>query len=77
MNIRNFNLDSVHNLSIFDNTKTLIITSLSLVSALAWDSAFQKYFEKNKLLNKGGPWLYAIIVTIITMIFIYVLNKVK
>lgn len=46
---------------------TIIITSLSLVSALAWDSAFQNFFKKNKLINKGGPWLYAIIVTILTV----------
>jgi len=47
---------------ILDKVYYLIITSLSLVAALAWNSAFQNFFEKNKYLNRG-PWIYAVLIT--------------
>lgn len=52
---------------ILDKVYYLIVTSLSLVAALAWNSAFQNFFEKNKYLNNKGPWIYAILVTGITI----------
>jgi magnesium-transporting ATPase (P-type) len=45
----------------------LIVTALSLVSALAWNSAFQNFFQNNKYLKHKGPWLYASFVSIITI----------
>ena len=45
----------------------LIVTALSLVSALAWNSAFQNFFQNNKYLKHKGPWLYALFVSIITI----------
>jgi len=59
------------------NPSSVIITSLSFVSALAWNSAFQNYFEKNNLLNKGGPWIYAISVTLIIIIIVFIFNKIN
>lgn len=52
---------------ILDKIYYLIVTALSLVTALAWNSAFQKFFENNKYLNKRGPWIYAILITGITI----------
>ena len=45
----------------------LIVTALSLVSALAWNSAFQNFFQHNKFLKRRGPWIYAIIISAITI----------
>ena len=36
-------------------TKSLIINSLALVAALAWDNAFQKFFENTPILKNTGP----------------------
>lgn len=66
-------LDS--NQNIYKNIKTLIISALTFVSALAWNSAFQNFFERNKLLNKGGPWIYASAVTIVTLLLLLGINK--
>ena len=46
-------------------TEALIIASLSFVAALAWNAAFQNLFASTPLLNKGGPWIYAVAVTLI------------
>ena len=48
-----------------------IIPSLGLVIALAWNSAFQRFFKANQYLNSSGPRLYAILVT---TIIIYIIN---
>ena len=63
------------NQNIYKNIKTLIISALTFVSALAWNSAFQNFFERNKLLNKGGPWIYAFAITIITLLSLFSINK--
>ena len=42
-------------------TKTLIIGAVAFISALAWNSAFQNLFNHVPYLNKGGPWIYAIL----------------
>ena len=55
-------------------TKSLIINSLALVAALAWDNAFQKFFENTPILKNTGPWIYALLVTIIMIVLTFVLN---
>ena len=55
----------------------MIITALTLVTALAINSAFEslfKYYENYKIIRLFGPWIYAIIVTIITFSIIYSLK---
>ena len=52
----------------------LIINSLGLVAALAWDNAFQIFFRNNSMLRNTGPWIYAILVTAIIVILTYSLN---
>jgi len=45
----------------------LVVTALGFVTALAWNSAFQNLFQGNSYLNAYGPWIYALIITIITV----------
>ena len=54
-----------------------IITAFSLVIGLAWNSAFQNYFDTNEKLknHKYGRWIYAVVITIILIITIIMLNK--
>ena len=54
-----------------------IIPDLGLVIAIAWNSAFQNYFDNNEELKKHGPWAYAFIVTIIIMTTLSFLKTVK
>ena len=54
-----------------------IIPSLGFVIALAWNSAFQKFFKNSTLLNSQGPWIYAIFVTVIIIGVIQLLEKTK
>jgi len=60
---------------LYKTIEKLLISSLSFVAALAWNSAFQKFFERNKLLNTGGPWIYAVSITIITIMLLFGINK--
>lgn len=54
-----------------------IIPALGLVTALAWDSAFKKLFEENEEIRKYGPWVYATVLTMIILIIITFLKKIK
>ncbi len=69
---RHKNYDSDDN--IYKNLQRVIISSLSFVSALAWNSAFQNFFESSKFFNRGGKWIYAISITIITLLCLYTLE---
>lgn len=59
---------------IISKTKHTIIGSLSLIMALAWNSAFQNWFDQNEMLHRGGPWIYAILVTIIIITVIFFMD---
>ena len=54
-----------------------IVTALGLVAALAWNSAFQNFFQKNKYLHNYGPWAYAALVTLVILILIQVFDLLK
>jgi len=62
---------------IFKKLNILISNSLGLVAALAWNSAFQNLFKKYPKLQENGPWVYALIVTIISVIIITYLTKIE
>ena len=55
-------------------TITLIIGALTLVAGLAWNDAFKHLFNNSKYLNKFGPWVYAILVTVIVILIIIFLK---
>ena len=54
-----------------------LVGASSLIVALAWNSAFQKYFEHNKFLKNKGPWIYAIAVTFLVTIVMLVIKSLK
>lgn len=62
-------------------TFKLLTSALTLVSALAWNDAIKGIFEmfkEDQYLKQAGMWapfLYAILVTFITVIIINKLNK--
>ena len=55
----------------------LITSALGLVTALAWNEAFKNYFQNHKTLSKYGPWIYAVSVTIFSVILVIVMSKLK
>ena len=52
---------------VVEQLSQLITAAFGFVAALAWNSAIQKWFESQPLLVKGGPWVYAIFVTVIAV----------
>ncbi|MFH1637123.1 MAG: DUF5654 family protein [Candidatus Woesearchaeota archaeon] len=53
---------------VIEKLSTLIITALGLVAALAWNSAIQDFFKKQAWLSQHGPWMYAVMVTLIAVL---------
>ena len=49
--------------------------ALTLVVALAWNSAFSGFFKNTPGLKDLGPWLYAFIVTALVVFLLLQLNK--
>ena len=43
--------------------KQLLIT-MSFIFALAWNDAFKNFFKRIPYLQKYGPWIYALSITI-------------
>ena len=53
---------------IIDKFSALITAAFGLVAALAWNTAIQAWFASTPALAAGGPWLYAVIVTILAVL---------
>lgn len=53
---------------VVDKLSILAISAFGLVAALAWNSAIQDFFQSQSWLSKGGPWAYALLVTVIAVI---------
>ena len=51
-----------------------IAISLTLVAAFAWNDAIKELFGKIKFLNKKGPMMYALFVTLLVTIVLGVIN---
>ena len=60
-----------------DKSITIVTASLSLVAGLAWNEAFKNLFKNNKHLQNVGPWVYAVVITVIAVIIILVLDRFK
>jgi hypothetical protein len=60
--------------SAWSQTKTLIIASVAFITALAWNSAFQNLFDNISYLKGGGPWVYAVVITLIGVGITYLLQ---
>lgn len=55
-------------LEIIEKMSALITAAFGLVAALAWNAAIQAWFTANFPPESVGPWLYAIVITIIAVI---------
>ena len=53
---------------VVDKMANLVTTAFGLVAALAWNTAIQGFFESQETLKAGGPWLYAVVVTVIAVL---------
>ena len=59
---------------------SLIIVSFSLVAALAWNDAISSLFKEGGALHflaEGGPWIYAILITILALIATLWIGKIS
>ena len=63
--------------SIASNTIVFATSALTLVVALAWNTAFKAYFDSKPELRVYGPWVYAVTVTVIALVGITVFNQTK
>lgn len=52
---------------IIDKLAALITVAFGLIAALAWNDAIKQLIDKLGL-TKFGPWLYAILVTILAVL---------
>ena len=55
-------------LEIIEKISALLTAAFGLVAALAWNDAIQKWFASQTYLASAGPWVYAIVITIIAVI---------
>lgn len=55
-------------LEIIEKIAALITAAFGLVAALAWNTAIQAWFAEQTYLAAGGPWVYAILITIIAVV---------
>lgn len=57
--------------------KTFIISALTFVVGLAWNSAFQNLFQSITWIRNYGPWVYAILLTVVAMVAIRILTHIE
>ena len=53
---------------VVEKLAVLITGGFGLVAALAWNSAIQGWFDRQGWLKIGGPWIYALMITVIAVI---------
>ena len=53
---------------IVEKTSALLTAAFGLVAALAWNEAIKNWFASKPELSAYGPWVYAILVTVIAVI---------
>jgi hypothetical protein len=62
---------------ILEEFSKLSIGALSMIAALAWNEAFINLFKQYPNLQKHGPWIYAILVTILTLFIVSIITSYK
>ena len=70
MRISNPDSDVGEDVGMIGQVLSYPITAFTLVVAFAWNSAFQSWFKHHPRFNKHGPWVYAISVTALCIVFI-------
>jgi uncharacterized membrane protein len=53
---------------VINQLANLVTTAFGLVAALAWNEAIQSWFKSQEMLTAGGPWLYAVLVSVIAVL---------
>ena len=71
------NYDTLSNKNTISVFIVFVSSAMVFVIALAWNEAFKDLFESNKELKKYGPWVYAILVTLIGVFIINIFSKMK
>lgn len=61
---------------IIDKLAALITAAFGLVAALAWNTAIQEWFKNQTVISNQGPWVYAVIITIVAVILTVWIGKV-
>ncbi|HVY01292.1 MAG TPA: DUF5654 family protein [Candidatus Nanoarchaeia archaeon] len=65
---------------VLEKIETFVTAAFGLVAALAWNGAIQSLFADGGALHflaAGGPWVYAVLVTIIAVYVTIVISKIK
>ena len=62
---------------IISRMDALATTAMGMVTALAWNTAFTQFFDSHPVIKRYGPWAYALIVTIIAVLYVTIMNKLK
>jgi len=62
---------------VYNRSKIMISTALALIVSLAWNDAFRHYFKTHPKMKDKAPWTYALIVTIILLVFIFIFDEDK
>ena len=50
------------------NVLTFLTSALALTTAFAWNDATRAYFERFPSLRKRGVWIYALVVTAVSVV---------
>ena len=53
---------------VIEKVAQLTTTAFGLVAALAWNEAIQNWFASRETLAAGGPWIYAVVVTVVAVL---------
>jgi len=53
---------------VVDKLTVLVTAAFGLVAALAWNEAIKSTFKNQEALQHYGPWVYAIVVTVIAVV---------
>ena len=59
------------------NVDSLISTAIGVITALSWNNAITKFFDSQPKLKSHGPWLYAIIITFIALMYSIITHTIK
>lgn len=62
---------------VIEKLSTLSAAGFGLVAALAWNSAIQGWFERQGWLKIGGPWIYALIVTVLVVVATMIIGRIS
>ncbi len=62
---------------VYNRSKTLVSTALALIVSLAWNDAFRHYFATHPKMRDKAPWTYALIATIILLVFVFIFEEDK